>query len=633
MMTAHDPARIAAELAWLQQHPWFDEKPASIREFLGEGYLDVESKVRAGVKQVLIDIFGEEVNPNRIAKYRYGMFTGAIGIGKTTLASIVIPYMAHWILCLRDPQDYYDLMPGSRIAFMQMSTSEDQAVETVFGDIKARIEHCQWFTEKFPMDPKFTKQIRFEKDIWVLPGSSLETAFEGYNILGGILDEADSHKKTKEKDYADVGWDTIDRRVDSRFQDRGFLLTIGQMKSATGFAKAKYDELQADPEESYTVRMTIWESLGWQKFTDADGNRISFWYDRKRKEIVTKEAAELLGYPEHIMEIPKVYEKGFRNNPEKSLRDLAGIPPAAHSTFISLTYRIEEARDRWHEHYPEVGSPVDENPQRPKIHEWFKALDSIRRTCHIDIGYSGDGDAAGFAMGHVSSIVDIDGEEKPYITIDCIMRFRAAPGQEIMIGDIRQVIYELKNERGFKISSVTMDGFQSKDTEQQLRKRKIAADYLSIDKSKGPYEDLRDALYERRIEFPKYMTYLNVGDDKPIEITFKELSELEDGDKKIDHPVKGSKDVADCLAGVVATLMGDRTYRRGVRSSKNRELLSDEEFEARLKKEMEGLSDRPFTQDSASGGLGLSAPVPPSSTLLGVMSIPKGLQPPGRNHR
>lgn len=631
-MATHDPARIAAELAWLQQYPWFNEKPASIEEFLGPGYLNVDSKVRAGVKKVLIDIFGEEVNPHRIAKYRYGMFTGAIGIGKTTLASIVIPYMAHWILCLADPQDYYDLMPGTKIAFMQMSTSEDQAVETVFGDIKARIEHCEWFTNNFPMDPKFTKQIRFEKDIWILPGSSLETAFEGYNILGGILDEADSHKKTKDKDYADVGWDTIDRRIDSRYQDRGFLLTIGQMKSSTGFAAAKYEELQKDPQESYTVRMTIWESLGWQKFTDDQGNRISFWYDRKRKEIVTKEAAALLGYPEHIMEIPKVYEKGFRNNPEKSLRDLAGIPPAAHSTFISLTYRIEEARDRWHEHYPDVGSPVDPHPQRPKIHEWFKAPDSIRRTCHIDIAYSGDGDAAGFAMGHVSRLIDIEGEEKPYITIDCLMRFRAAPGQEIMIGDIRQVLYELKYERGFRIASVTMDGFQSKDTEQQFRKRKIAADYLSIDKNKGPYEDLRDALYERRIEFPKYMTYLNVGDDKPVEITYKELSELEDGDKKIDHPVKGSKDVADCLAGVVATLMGDRTYRRGVRSSDKRELMSDEEFEARLKKMQEGLSDRPYTQDSASGGLGMNAPIPPSTTLVNVMSIPKGLQPPGRNN-
>lgn len=626
-MNNFDPQRLADELQWLKDHPWFDEKPASIEEFLGEGYLNVASKVRTGVRKALVDIFGIEVNGHKIAQFRYGMFTGAIGIGKTTMASIVIPYMAHWILCLKDPQDYYDLMPGSRIAFMQMSTSEDQAVETVFGDIKARIENCKWFVDNYPLDPKFTKQIRFEKDIWILPGSSLETAFEGYNILGGIVDEADSHKKTKDKDYADVGWDAIDNRIASRFQERGFLLTVGQMKSSTGFAATKYAELEKDPENSYIVRMTIWESLGWHKFSDDQGNRLSFWYDKKRKEILTADAAKLLGYPEHIIEIPSVYEKNFKNNPEKALRDLAGFPPTAGDTFISLGYRIEEASERWHEHYPEVGSPVDDNPVRPKIEPWFKALDSIRRTCHIDVGYSAKGDAAGIAMGHVSKLVNIEDEEKPYITIDCILRFRAPAGQEIMIADLRQVIYELKNERGFRISSVTMDGFQSKDTMQQMRKRKIACDYVSVDKNKGPYEDLRDALYESRIEFPKYMTYLNVGDDSQVEIAYRELSQLEENDKKIDHPVNGSKDVADCLAGVVTTLMGDRTYRRGVGSERKRELISDEEFAARLKKAQEGSSDRPYNQDAASSGLGPKAPIPPSMTSPVGMQIPVSLQP------
>lgn len=627
-----NPKDIQAELQWLIDHPWFEEKPASIAEFLDEGYLNVASKVRTGVRQALIDIFGEEVNGYRIAKFRWGMFTGAIGIGKTTLASIVIPYMCHWVLCLKDPQDFYDLMPGTKIAFMQMSTSEDQAVETVFGDIKSRIEYCKWFADNYKMDPKFTKQIRFEKDIWVLPGSSMETSFEGYNILGGILDEADSHKKTKEKDYGDVGWDTINGRIDSRYQDRGFLLTIGQMKSSTGFAAAKYAELSADVDNAYVTRMTIWESLGWEKFSDDQGNRLSFWYDKKRKEIISKEAAALLGYPDHILEIPLVYQKNFKNNPEKALRDLAGYPPTAGDTFISLGYRIEEAVERWHEHYPGVGSPVDDNPVRPKIEPWFKALDSIRRTCHIDIGYSAKGDAAGIAMGHVSKLVDIQDEEKPYITIDCLLRFRAPAGQEIMIADLRQVIYELKDERGFRISSVTMDGFQSKDTMQQFRKRKIAADYVSVDKNKGPYEDLRDAFYESRIELPRYVTYLNVGDDKRVEIAYLELSQLEESDKKIDHPVNGSKDVADTLAGVVSTLMGDRTYRRGVKSAGKRELLTDDEFEALLKKEQEGHSDRPYTPDAASGSLGSSAPIPPSMTSIGVMSIPKGLQP-GRNNR
>lgn len=568
-MSAFDPKRAMKELEWLKKHPHFEQMPASMPEFLGSDYLNIEKGIRPGVKKELFVLFGTDVNGERIARYRWGMFTGAIGIGKTTMASIILPYMVHWTLCLKDPQDYYDLLPGSRIAFMQMSTSEDQAKETVFGDIKARIEYSPWFQRNYQFDPKFTNQLRFPKDIWVLPGNSAETTFEGYNILGGILDEADSHKVTKDKDYADQGWNTINSRIDSRFQDRGFLLTVGQMKKSTGFAARKYEELKKDKENAHTVRMTIWESIGWEKLkmVNPDGTRKSFWYDTKRKEIIPSGAASLIASQnKNLLEIPELYRKNFENKPEQALRDLAGIPPAAGDAFISLTYKIEEAVERWQERYDSLGSPVNTDPTRPQFESWFVAKDSLRRAVHLDIAYSPDGDAAGLAMGHVAEVVEYEGDLRPYIVFDFLMRVKAPPGNEILLSDLRRYIYDLKEDLKFKIVKVSMDGFQSTETKQQLRRRRFHTEYVSVDKSKLPYEDLRDALYEDRIEFPKYMTYLNKGDGELVEIAVKELSELEEDDKKVDHPENGSKDVADAMAGVVHTLMGDRSYRRNVRS-------------------------------------------------------------------
>lgn len=623
-MNNWDPKKLAADLVWLQDHPWFNEKPASITEFLGPGYLNIADKVRPGVKEELVILFGEEVNGHRIALFKWAMFTGAIGIGKTTMASIVIPYMCHWVLCLKDPQDFYELLPGSKIAFMQMSTSEDQATETVFGDIKSRIQYCEWFQNNFPFDTKFTKQLRFEKDIWVLPGSSAETSFEGYNILGGILDEADSHKKTKDKDYAEEGWNTINSRIESRYDDKGFLLTIGQMKSASGFAAAKYKELCNDPVNAHTVRMTIWGSRGWHRHLKPDGTRDSFWYDVQRKTIISAEAARILGgESEVVLEIPTTYMKGFLNNPEKALRDLAGIPPKAGSSFISLTYRLDEARDRWKKRY-ELETPVDPNPTTPVMADWFKALDSIKRVGHLDIAYSDNGDSAGIALGHISKLVMIEDEEKPYIIIDALFRIRAPQGNQIMLSDLRRIFYELKDERHFKIAKVTMDGFQSVDTEQQLRKKKFNPEYLSVDKNKAPYEDLRDAIYESRIEWPEYVTHLNPADTETVEILYKELSELEDTGKKIDHPVKGSKDVADCVAGVTHTLMGDRTYRRGVKSDRERERMTEDEIRA-LMQDTRGSANSNF--GAGMGGSGLQAPIPPSMSSTGLMGVPKSLQP------
>lgn len=629
-MPAFDPDKIAAETKWLLDHPHFEEKPASISEFLGPDYLNIERLIRPGIKKALEDIFGEEVNGERIAHYERAMVTGGIGIGKTTFASIALPYMAHWVLCLKDPQDYFNLLPGSRIAFMQMSTSKDNAVQVVFGDIFARIKNAPWFVENYPYDDKFTKQIRFPKEIWILPGDSGETSFEGYNILAGILDEMDSHKLTREKDYADVGFDTIHSRIASRFPvfegsdesgHRGLLMCIGQMKKANGFAARKYKEFLEDS-MAYVMRMTIWESFGWIKFTDKSGKRNSFWYDSKRKKIVPTTVASMVINKDFI-EIPNAYRKNFEVNPEKALRDLAGIPPATSDPFISLVDKIELCRDRWIERHGEE-SPVDENPTRPEFRDWFKAEnDPRRRHIHIDFATSGDGDAAGIAMGHVEAIKEVDGEKKPYVVIDCVIRIKAVPGTEIMLSDIRRLIYKMKDELGFRIYSVTVDGFQSTDTMQQLRKKKFKAEYLSVDRSTWPYEDLREAIYEERLEFPPYKTYLKKGDDKLVEITIQELSELQDTGKKVDHPATGSKDVADGIAGVVHTLMGDRTYRKGVTSiTRSSDTDDDEMLQAT------GTTGQPGSVLQFPGaGIGLQAPVPPSVGGMLGLTIPERLQP------
>lgn len=623
MPVSFDPVKIAADLKWLQDNPDFNEKPATIEEFLGPLYLNIEKGVRPGVKQELISIFGRDVNAHRIALVRWAMFTGAIGIGKTTMASIILPYMVHWVLCLKDPQGFYDLLPGSRIAFMMMSTSEDQAKETVFGDVKARIQHSPWFQTSWQYDPDFKNQIRFPKDIWIIPGSSAETSFEGYNILGGILDEADSHKVTKEKDYGDAGWNTINGRIDSRFQDRGFLLTVGQMKKANGFAATKYKELVDDPENAHTVRMTIWESLGWNhpRFCNPDGTRNSFWYDSKRKEIISKEAAELLGFPKHVMEIPTVYRKNFENKPEQALRDLAGIPPQAGDAFISLVHKVEECFEKWTERFG-TEAPVSSDTRRPVVADWFKDPTPLKRAIHLDIGVSGDGDAAAIVMGYVDHLVDTEEEKnKPYIVIDCIIRVKAAPGQEVLISDLRQYIYDMRN-RGFRVKTVSMDGFQSTDTMQQLRKKKFFVKYQSIDRTKLPYEDLREAIYESRLEIPPYMTYLSAGGEL-VNIAQKELLELEENDKKIDHPAKGSKDVADGIAGVVSTLMGDRSYRRRIASEEsdgaNQNFDPDDPFGYKA-------VGAGSTTQQGYGDSGLQAPVPPRAPMPASFPVFPGMR-------
>jgi hypothetical protein len=553
-------ADLLSELEWLKKNPAFEQRPATIREFLGPDYLNIDDKVRERIRDELVAIMGEEVDPLRVSKYHEAVVTGGIGIGKTTIASIVLPYLVHWVLCLKDPQDFYGLMAGSRIAFMQMSTSEKQALEVVFGDIKARIAHSPWFRAHYQPDPAYRNQIRFAKDIWIIPGDSQETTFEGYNILGGILDEGDSHKVTQTKDYAEQGYTTISSRISSRFQDRGFLLVIGQMKKATGFMARKYDEFSGR-RDAYAVRLAIWDSMGKKFYVDKDGGK-TFSYDTFRKLILPGGVAPIVKSA-HVIEVPELYRRQFESNPEKALRDLAGIPPKVGNPFISLVDRIHECRDRW------VNNYGDQSPVSPdgRIERWFKASDGLKRVAHIDIAYSAKGDALGFAMGHVRELVEVDDELKPVITIDLLLRWKAAPGTEIMLSDVRRMIYSIRDDRRFRLDKVTFDGFQSTDTKQQLEKHRFEVELVSVDRSVLPYSDVRDAIYEKRMEFPPYVVQIEQnGMMLEEEIAIRELSELVDLGNKVDHPEQGSKDVADAIAGVTYILMGDRRYHRKVRS-------------------------------------------------------------------
>ncbi len=592
---------VSEEIKWLKDHPEFHERPATVLEFVGADYLNIEKHVRKRVMQELRAIMGDKPRSDKPTRVPEALITGGIGIGKTTIASIVLPYLCHWMLCLKNPQDFFDLMPGSRIAFMQMSTSEKQAREVIFQDIKARIQNSAWF-KKYPPDPSFTNQIRFEKDIWIIPGDSKDTTFEGYNIFGGILDEADSHMVTEDKDYAENGFNTISNRISSRFQDRGFLLIIGQMKSSTGFVARKFEEMfKREKDEAYAVRLAIWDSMGEDFYRNLHpkGEYDCFYYDPRRKRVIPESIATLVGGEDILLRIPMMYHQQFKNNPEKALKDLAGMPTAVNDPFISLVHKIDACRDRWIESHDNLPSPV--SPEGT-IAKWFHARDTLPRTCHIDMAYSAKGDALGFAMGHVSKTIDRDGELKPYIIIDMLMRVKARPGSQIFLGDVRNMVYSLREDFNFKLSKITMDGFESTDSLQQFQRKRFETEMVSVDKEKLPYHDLREAIYEDRIEFPPYIVQItNDSGTKQVEILVKELMELMDTGRKIDHPVNGSKDIADAVAGVTFTLMGDRKFRRKVIS------LAPYREQAQQKQAVNSYSHPAFREQ-----FGIQAPLPPS---------------------
>lgn len=541
-------AGLLADIQWLIDNPEFEERPPDIVTFLGPDYLNIRKNMRKRIVAELVEIFGDEFTAGQIARYKEALITGGIGIGKTTIASIVLSYMACCTLCLKDPQEYYDLLPGSKIAFMMMSSKRTVALEVIFQDTKARIDNSPWFKTRHPRDDNYKNLIAFPKNIHIIPGDSLETTFEGYNILGGVMDEIDSHKMTLTKDYAESGYSTISARITSRFGDQGFLILIGQTKTEGGFAMRRMTEFETRP-DCYAVKMAIWDSLDPEKFCGT-----KFYYDIIRSKVIMAEdfVAQGMTLSENLIEIPIEYLQNFQLDPDKALRDLAGVPRKVADPFIRNTDKITQALFAYLDRSPLVAQPWADG----RIDPLFRCDDSLPRYGHIDLAYSADGDAAGLAIGHISDYVDTDDGPKAYIVIDFAARITPAPGRQIELSDVRDVLYQLQ-KRGFKIKYVSLDGFQSIDTMQTLRKHGIRSELLSVDTKMLPYSDLRDAIYDERIAIPTIIDRRWRTDPKPFDLTFSELSELgyTPNGLKVDHPPRGSKDISDAIAGTVHNLM------------------------------------------------------------------------------
>ena len=565
-----------SEWRWLQDNPAFAERPATFDEFLGPRYLNNRKAIRPGAYRVLKAIIGAEVNTRNPTNEYLAMMAGAIGIGKSYTSGVLLAYVVHWTLCLKDPQEFFGLDKGSKIAFAVMSTTEKQARGVAFDNVKARINFSPWFNdpahpERLP-NPKFKNIVEWtDRYISILPGTSQETSYEGYNILGAVIDEMDSHKITDRKDYGEAGFETIYNRMNSRFDNRGFIFLAGQLKSQTGFAQRKWDELEKAGH--FVFRCTIWDSRGWEHYkdptkgelfgVDEDGDVKHFFYDTQRYEVVPSQVVKWgqREVDDTLLKVPLVYMDQFMTNGPKALKDLAGMPPLVGDPFIPDASKVLSARLRWMENNLGRAIPIDRDG---RVGMGFKAENKIKRVMHIDMGLSGDGDALGMAMGHVSGVREVDGEVKAMIEFDLLRQWTVKPGRHIELAMVRRFIYSLVDDMKFKLALVTFDGFENTDFSQQLHRRRIRTGLLSADKSYAPYHDLREAIYEDRVSWPLYEVRSRKNEGEYFELAFSELTQLVDDGKKVDHTATSTKDLADAMAGVVHTLMTNpMLHRRG----------------------------------------------------------------------
>ncbi len=557
----------------------YETSPVDVETFLRDDYFLGESG--KNLYPILMDDMIELFDGD----YSEAILTGSLGWGKTYFASLATLYIVYQMSCLRHPQTVYGIDEGSYISLSMISINEKTARRAVFSELVAKLERSPYFQEKFPYK-KYWIEVRFiRKPIMIVAGSTQSNAILSLNIFGGIMDEANfmgqvktikrrgSHVRFVGTDRAEVIYNAIIRRMKSRFMRGGKVPGILFLPSSkdvvSSFTEQRILESKDDP--TIFVRDYNTWMIKRKHFMNSPMFKVLVGNERLNSRILNP--GEEVEYEDiegvKIIDVPEDYRKDFERNLEDAIREIAGESIFGVSLFFQRLDKIEDmchAGDKAGLMHPY--SVFEWQTDKPGEFAWDRICKRVTRRLpggyteegwepirnpeaprHVRLDPSLSGDCTGVAVGHVagwSEVIRRDekgleyNELAPNIIVDFVLRVIPPVGDEILLGDIRSLIYQLM-EHGFNVRFASSDQFQSADTKQKFRQRGIEAKITSTDKDRQMYQTLKVTIYEGRI-----LCYLY-----PILVEELKRLEYDPVTGKVDHPKDGSKDVADALAGLV----------------------------------------------------------------------------------
>ena len=482
--------------------------------------------------------------------YREVIATGSIGGGKTTFSKIGMLYDLTVMSFLEHPQLYYGLSKATKLVFAVYSLTLGLAKGVLFDELYEWIKLSPYLSDKMNLytGKKSSNYTLFKSNIDIREGSKF-THTLGQAITGGLLSELNFQNSMDNQAY--MNYTSVKRRMKSRFiNDIPGRMWLDSSKSdSSSFLEGHVKSAVNDPE------VLIYDHALWEAKPHEYKSKKTFKVfvgDSSRDPMILDGTSNSVGLDDaRVIDVPETHRGDFTDDIYSSLQDIAGISTSAIHNFIPSVEKIEESFIR--------SNPISKEVIQTDFYDQSDSLidylffDKINykdkpRFIHIDMGLRHD--LAGISMCCISGFVTSNKEDKSYLRYpvyytDFVMAIQAKPGQDIPIYKIKSFITDLIR-RSIKIVSVTADGFQSENLKQDMWMLGIESKILSVDRTKVPYENFKNAILEGRYN-GVYHSILST-----------ELKDLLDIGKKIDHPQfrsdsvkrdKGSKDCADAVCG------------------------------------------------------------------------------------
>jgi hypothetical protein len=221
----------------------YEDKPADMEEFvLGRRYLNLKNLINPEK----VDLLVRFSQPN----LRKMWIAAGSGAGKSFMVSICMAWVIHCLMCLRRPDLYYLLGPGSKIAVVNLSVSKEQARDVIFSEFIGRLAESPWFKGKYKA---WTSRARFPKRVYAISGGSNAISFYGYHTIMGSVDEASFMVDKQDRSIAEELVEALLKSLNTRFPRSYKLFVISTLKSADDFL---YTQIEKIKEEGVPVLLT-----------------------------------------------------------------------------------------------------------------------------------------------------------------------------------------------------------------------------------------------------------------------------------------------------------------------------------------------------------------------------------------
>jgi hypothetical protein len=146
-------------------------------------------------------------------------------------------------MCLKRPDLFYMLGPGSQIAAVNLSVAKEQAKDVVFGEFMGRISHSPWFSGKYEEQ---VGRCIFPKNIHAISGGSSAISFYGYHTIFGAIDEVSFLLDREGKSLAEDLTEALLKSLMTRFPHSYKLFEISTLRSDDDFLYTNIERVKTN---------------------------------------------------------------------------------------------------------------------------------------------------------------------------------------------------------------------------------------------------------------------------------------------------------------------------------------------------------------------------------------------------